>query len=142
LLLFLVNSRLFLDWLFVFEHLFFNNLAPSNGHVDIHHMDLRINNLKLHHIWFFCNLHSFVLKHILYVTILRIVYDLVSSVTTYMLRIPHRSLYFNLLNNNLRNCKNMVFFSFDSISFNIMICLIIIGIAHSCFLYNYLRFLS
>jgi hypothetical protein len=91
-------------------------------HVDIHYMNWRIGNLGFHHKWFLYSLHSFVLKHILHVTIFKTIYDLVSNVTKYTTRIPHKSLYFDLLSGNLKNCKNMVFFSFDFIVFNIMIC--------------------
>jgi hypothetical protein len=62
--------------------------------------------------------------------------------TTNMTRIPHKSLYFNLLNNNLINCKNKVFLSFKSTCFNIMIYPMTICTIHSSFFYNYLRFLS
>jgi len=72
----------------------------------------RIYNLGLYHNLFICNLHSFVLKHILHVTVLRTIYDLMSNVITNMTRIPHRSLYFDLLNGNFWNYRNIVFFSF------------------------------
>jgi len=58
---------------------------------------------------FFCWLHSFVHKHILHIIVLRTIYDLMSSVTTNMIGIFHKPLYFNLLNSNLKNYKNMVF---------------------------------
>jgi hypothetical protein len=60
-------------------------------------MDWRIGNLKLHHKWSLCSLHSFVLKHILHITILRTIYDLVSHLTTYMTGILHKYLYFDML---------------------------------------------
>ncbi len=39
-------------------------------------------------------------------------------------------MYFNMLSSNLKNYKNKVFFSFDSIGFNIMICPMTICIVH------------
>jgi hypothetical protein len=94
-------------------------------------MNWMIGNLGLHHIWFFYTLHSFVLKHILHVTILRIVYDLMSNVAIDMTRIPHKSLYFDLLSCNLKLYRNKVFLSFESIVFNIMICPVTICTIHS-----------
>jgi hypothetical protein len=125
--------------------MFFNNLAPGNGHVNIHHMDKKVSNLRLHHRWFLYSIHSFVFKQILHIIILKIIYDLMSCVTTFttdMTRIPHRFLYFDMLINNLRNCRSKVFLSFDFIGFNIMICPMTICIIHSCFLCNCLSFLS
>jgi hypothetical protein len=114
--------------------LFFNNLAPSDGHIHIHHMDWTIWNLGIYHSLFLCWFHSFILKHILHIIVLRTIYDLMSSDTTNMKRIPHKPLYFNLLSSNLKDFRNMVFLSFDFISFNIMICLVTICTIHSCFL--------
>jgi hypothetical protein len=122
--------------------LFFNNVVPSDSHGDIHYMNSRIGNLGLHHIWLLCSFHFFVLKHILHVTILRIVYNLMSSFNIDMTRIPHRSLYSYLLSGNLRNCRNKLFFSFDSTCFDIMICPMTICIVHSYFLCNCLRNLN
>jgi hypothetical protein len=65
-----------------------------------------------------------------------------SHVTTYMTRIPHKSLYFNLSNNNFINYRNKVFLSFDSTSFNIMICPMTICKVYSSFFCNCLSFLS
>jgi hypothetical protein len=84
-------------------------------------MNWRISNLGLHDRWFLCSLHSFVVKHILHVTILMTIYDLVSNVTIDMTRIPHKSLYFHLLSGNVRNYKNRFFLSFDFTRFNIVI---------------------
>ncbi len=69
-------------------------------------------------------------------------YDLTSSVTTNMIGIFNRPLYFNLLSNNLRDCRNRVFLSFDFTSFKIMIFLVIIYTIHIYFLEDYLRFMS
>ncbi len=126
----------------VLEHMFLSNFVPGIGHVNIHHMDRRIDNFRFHYKWFLCSFHSFVLKHILHINILRIVYDFVSCVTIDMTRIPHRSLYFDLLNSNSINYRNKVFLSFHYIGFNIMICPMTIYIVHSCFLCKCLRFLS
>jgi hypothetical protein len=112
LLLFPINNILILDWLFVLEHLFFSNLALSDGHVDIHYMNWRIDKLGLYHTWFFCSFHSFVLKHIMHVIVCRTIYSLMSNLTIDMIGIPHRSLYFNLLSNNFINCRNILFLSF------------------------------
>jgi hypothetical protein len=83
-------------------------------------MNRRINNLGLHHKWFLCSFHSFVLKHILHVielnTICNPMFDLIVDMT----RISHRFLYFNLLSGNLRNYKNRLFFSFDSTCFKLL----------------------
>jgi hypothetical protein len=98
--------------------------------------------LKLHHKLFFYNLHSFVLKHILHVIVLMTIYDLVSNVTTYVTRIPHMSLCFNVLSGNLKNYMNRVFLSFDYTIFNIMNCLVTICIVHSYYLCNCKRFMS
>ncbi len=84
-------ANFFFDWLFVLEHLFFNNLALGDGHIDIHHMDWKIWNLGLYHSLFLCSLHSFVLKHILHIIVLKTIYDLMSNVTTNMTGIPHMS---------------------------------------------------
>jgi hypothetical protein len=56
-------------------------------------MDWRIWNLRFHHNLFICWLHCFVLKHILHIIILKIIYDLMSSVTTNMTRIHHKPFY-------------------------------------------------
>jgi hypothetical protein len=109
-LLFPVSSIIFLNWLFVLEHFFFSKFAPSDGHVDIHYMNLRIDNLRLHHRWFLCSLHSFVFKHIMHVIELRTIYNLMPDLTIDMIRTPHRSMYFELLNGNLINYKTI--FSF------------------------------
>ncbi len=92
--------------------------------------------------WFLCSFHFFVLKHILHVIVFRTIYNLMSSLTIDMARIPHRSLYSNLSSNNFKNCRNILFLSFDSRCFNIVICLVIVCTLHSYFLYNYPRFLS
>jgi hypothetical protein len=97
-------------------------------------MDWRIWNLGLYHNLFFCSLCSFVFKHILHVIALRTIYDLMSSVTTNMIGIPHMSLYFDLLHSNLKDYKNKVFLSFDSIGLNIMIFPMTICTIHSYFL--------
>jgi hypothetical protein len=68
------------------------------------------------------------------ITIFKTIYDLMSNVATNMSRIPNMPLHFNILNSNLKNCKNMIFLSFDSTSFNIMICHMTICTIHSCFL--------
>jgi hypothetical protein len=141
-ILFLVNKRLILNWLSILKLLFFSNLAPSDYHIHIHHMNQRIWNLGFYHKLFLCWIHSFVLKHILHIIVLKTIYDLMSSVNTNMIGIPHKPLYFNLLSNNFRDCRKRVFLSFDSISFNIMICFTPICTIHSCFLWDYLRFLS
>jgi hypothetical protein len=104
-------------------------------------MNWRISNLGLHDKWFFCSLHSFILKHILHVIVLRTMYNLVSSVTAHMTRIPHK-LYFDLWSDNFKNCWNKVFFSFESTIFNIMICPMIVCIVHSCSFCNCLRLLN
>jgi hypothetical protein len=91
---------------------------------------------------FFIILIPFVLKHILHVTILMTIYDLVSDVTINMTRILHKFLYFDLLSGNLRNYKNRFFLSFDFACFNIVICSMIVCTIHSCLLSNNLRFLS
>jgi hypothetical protein len=78
-------------------------------------MDWRIWNLGFYHNLFFYWPHSFVLKHILHITIYRTIYDLMSSVTTNMTGISHMPLYFNMLNSNFKDCKNMVLLSFDFI---------------------------
>jgi hypothetical protein len=83
-------------------------------------MNERFCNLELYHSLFLCSFHSFVLKHILHVIILKIVYDLMSNVNIYMTRVPHRSPYFDLLNGNLKNWMNKVFLSFDTIVFNML----------------------
>ncbi len=118
-LLFLVSSKFILDWLFVLEHLFFSNLALGDGHVDIHYMNWRINDLGLHHRWFFHSFHSFLLKHILRVIEFRTIYNPMFNLIANMIGIPHRFLYSNLLNGNLRNYKNKLFFSFDSTCFKL-----------------------
>ncbi len=141
-ILFLVNKRLILNWLSILKHLFFSNLVPSDCHIHIHHMNRRIWNLGFYHKLFLCWLHSFVLKYILHIIVHRTIYDLMSSVNANIIGIPHKPLYFNLLNSNFRDYRKKVFLSFDSISFNIMICLMTICTIHSCFLWDYLRFLS
>jgi hypothetical protein len=90
--------------------------------------------------YFFCKLHSFILKHIMHIIVLRIIYDLMSSITTNMIRISHMLLYFSLLSCNLRNYINIIFLPFDSISFNIMIFPMTICTMHSYCLLNYLMF--
>ncbi len=80
--------------------------------------------------------------HILHVILFKIIYDIVSSVTTNTKRIPHRFLYFKMLSSNLKSCRNMVFLSFDYINFNIIIFPMTIYTLHSCFLCNHMRFLS
>jgi hypothetical protein len=137
-----VSNKLLIDWFFVLKHLFFSNLVPGDGHIHIHRMDWRIWNLGFYHNLFFYWLHSFVLKHILHITILMTIYDLMSSVTTIMIGIPHTPLYINLLSNNIKDCRNKIFLSFDSIGFNIMICLLTICTIHSCFFWDYQRVLS
>jgi hypothetical protein len=77
-----------------------------------------------------------------HVIVLRTVYDLMSSVTIDMTRIFYKFLYFDMLNGNLRNCRNKIFLSFDFTIFNIMICPMTICTIHSCFLYNCLRFMN
>jgi len=99
-------------------------------------------DLGFYHNLFLCRLHYFILKHILHIIILKIIYDLMSNITANMTRIFHKPLYFNLLSCNLKNYRNMVFLPFDSIGFNIMICPMTICTIHSCFFWNYLRFLS
>jgi hypothetical protein len=105
-------------------------------------MNWRIDNLGLHHRWFFDNFQSFVFKNILHVIELRIVYNLMSSLIANMTRILHRSLYSDMLSDDFKNCRNRFFFSFNSTCFNIAICLTIVYALHSCFLYNYLGFMS
>jgi hypothetical protein len=89
---------------------------------------------------FLCRLHSFILKHIMHIIVLRTIYDFMFSITPNMVRISHRPLYFNLLSCSLRNYRNKIFLPFYSTGFNIMICPMTIFIVHSCFLLNYLRF--
>ncbi len=43
-----------------------------------------------------------------------------SNVNIDMTGVPHRSPYFDLLTGNLKNWKNKVFFSFDTIVFNML----------------------
>ncbi len=81
-------------------------------------------------------LHCFVFQHILHIIVLETIYDLMSSVTTNMTRIPNRLMYFNLLNSILKDYRNKVFLSFDSISFNIMIYPMTICTVHSYFFGN------
>ncbi len=80
--------------------------------------------------------------NILHTIVVTTFYDLMFSVTTNMIRIPHMPLYFNLLNSNLKDYNNMVFLSFDYIGFNIMICPMTICIVFFYFLWDCLRFLN
>jgi hypothetical protein len=66
-----------------------------------------------------------------------------SNVTTNMIGIPNMPLYVNILSSsNLRDYKNKVFLSFDSINFNIMIGPMTICTIHSYFWGDCLRFPS
>jgi len=92
-----VNLILLWGYLLWYLHLLFSNLALSNGHVDIHYMNWKICNLKLCHNFFFYNFHFLLLKHILHVIVFRWIYDLMLNITTDMIGLPHRSLYFDPL---------------------------------------------
>jgi hypothetical protein len=56
-------------------------------------MNRRIWNLGFYHNLFLCWLHSFVLKHILRIIVLRTIYDLMSNVSTNMIGIHQKPLY-------------------------------------------------
>jgi hypothetical protein len=69
----------------------------------------------------------------MHIIVFRTIYDLTSNVTTNMTGIPNRPLYSNLLSSSLKDYKNIVFLSFDSTCFNIMICHVTICIVHFSF---------
>jgi len=87
-------------------------------------------------------MHSFVLKHIFHVIEFRTIYNLMSSLTTDMTRIPYTSLYSDLLNGNLIIYNSRSIFSFNSVCFNIVIYPLTICIVHFYFLYSCLKFQS